>query len=208
MTVFEKACAASAEEWANSFFEDKDFVFSKKFNKNMAALCDKMRGDKLHRLTRRTARVVLIAAILLSMTVTAFAIPASREYIIKKFTDHSTYEVIGGERVDIDENIKPHYIPEGFKLVNHFYSRESVTWGYEKNESTFFNVDITLINTQTEFDTERYDTEVLEINGIKYIYYKSVEENNGLIWNDGVYIYGVYGTVSKEEIIKIAQNIE
>ena len=82
MTNFEKACLMSCEKWVSSFSVKDDFVFSKSFDKRMDILTDKMRNNKYHRMSRKTMRVLIVAAIILSFATTAFAIPSTRKYLI------------------------------------------------------------------------------------------------------------------------------
>lgn len=68
MDVFKEAVILSCENWVNSIeLPIEKHVFSKKFEKNMSILFDKMRGDKYHKFTRKTTRFLIAAAIILSL---------------------------------------------------------------------------------------------------------------------------------------------
>ena len=94
MSEFEEALWLSAENWADSFSTDlPKHKFSKKHNK---VINDIIYGkqDKKIKLSKGTIKVLLIAAVLLAIATTAFAIPQSREYIVDKFSNHSEYNVV------------------------------------------------------------------------------------------------------------------
>ena len=55
------------------------------------------------------------------------------------------------------------------------------------------------------FNSENNDYEEFEYNGVKYIVYKSDENFYGVIWNDGTYVYDIYGSLTKSDIIKVAK---
>jgi len=58
------------------------------------------------------------------------------------------------------------------------------------------------------FDTEHYEPENIKINGIDAVYYRSNNNVKGIIFNDGNYIYIIEGNIEKDELVKIAQNVE
>lgn len=121
MENFEKACTLSAERWAASLpLEPEVRPVSKKFQRQMDRILDKMRKDKYHRLTRSAARTLLIAAILLSLAVTAMANPAARDFIIKKFSTYSTYSVENGYSGKAVSELTLSYVPEGFVKTDEY----------------------------------------------------------------------------------------
>ena len=94
MSEFEEALWLSAENWTDSFPTDlPKHKFSKKHNK---VINDIIYGkqDKKIKLSKGTIKVLLIAAVLLAIATTAFAIPQSREYIVDKFSNNSEYNVV------------------------------------------------------------------------------------------------------------------
>ncbi|MGN0523183.1 MAG: hypothetical protein ACI4IG_02805, partial [Eubacterium sp.] len=102
MNNFTKACFLLNEEWVNSFPDEiEQFQHSRAYTKNINRLFSKMRNDKYHPLTKGTLRALIIAAIIISLAVTAVALPQSRKYIIEKFTDHSTYTVADDAKANI-----------------------------------------------------------------------------------------------------------
>ena len=84
---------------------------------------------------------------------------------------------------------------------------------YKKEEYTYskldkyFVIDKYTLDKTVAFHEDEYDSEEIEINGAKAIFYKT-SNNNGIIFNDGKYVFEVMGNIEKEELVKIAQNVE
>lgn len=127
MNNFEEACLLSCEEWANSFPENEKFDFSPSFENEMNILIEKMNkvtrfrntGNR-HRPSKKTIKLLIIAAILFAVAVatTVFAIPTTREYVVEKFSNHSTYRVIDHDGEKKVKSLTLNYVPEGFEKVS------------------------------------------------------------------------------------------
>ena len=191
MSEFEEALWLSAENWADSFSTDlPKHKFSKKHNK---VINDIIYGkqDKKIKLSKGTIKVLLIAAVLLAIATTTFAIPQSREYIVDKFSNHSEYNVVDKKKSKRVKSLNVKYIPAGF----------------EKGDRNFV-VEKFELSGSVGFDTEHYEPENIKINGIDAVYYRSNNNVKGIIFNDGNYIYIIEGNIGKDELVKIAQNVE
>lgn len=205
MTAFEEVCLLSCEKWVDSFpMEIPKHNFSKKHNEKMEELFRQEPKENMHKLSKKTIKILLIAAILLTLTATTvFAIPASRRVIVDKFSNHSEYEVLDKSNVKPVKSLTVNYVPEGFIKVD-----EDLNYQYYENGERNFFVEKCMINAGIGFDTETYESENIEINGREAVLYRSNNEINGLVFNDGNYIYNINGHLNKEELVKIAQNIE
>lgn len=208
MTVFEEACLLSCEQWIDSFPTDiPKHDFSKNHQKMMNRLFDKMRNGKYHRFTKNTIKILLIAAILLSITTTALAVPSCREYIIKTLFDYSDYSLVDdGHSADLDY-LKLNYIPDDFIMTEKYILKDLYIYSYE-NGTYYFSVDKHSVNSQFTIDTEDYVYEKIFIDGKEGIFYKADQSENGVIFNNGRFIFIVNGNISKDELIKIAQGLE
>ena len=96
------------------------------------------------------------------------------------------------------------YIPKGFKKT---YSYKKYSYGYT-NANKYIYVDKLSLDTEIAFDNETSKTENITIKGAKAIYYITDNNVGTIIYNDGNYIYNIHGNISKEELVKIAQNVE
>lgn len=208
MNVFEETCLRSCEKWADSFPSDiPEHKFSKEHNDRMSELLNT--GEKTHKYkpSAKMIKVFFVAAVLLSLTVSAFAIPVSREFIVEKFSNHSEYNVADTDGVKEVTPLKLNYVPAGFEKTEESASYGLYACSY-KNNNQNFNVEKCTINAGIGYDTEKYDDEIININGIEAIYFRPDDETNGLIFNNGEYIFVISGNIGKEELVKIAQNVE
>lgn len=204
MSNIEKACLLSCENWVDSFpTEIPNHKFSKKHTEILKNVLRHETEKKQHKLSKKTIKILLIAAILMSLATTVFAIPASREYIIEKFFNHSEYNVVGTGDVKEVTSLKLNYIPTGFEKTEDYGN----ILLYEKGDKSF-SVQKSELTATIKFDTEKHGSETLTINGREAVYSKSDNNEQGLIFNNGEYIYVISGNIDKEELVNIAQNVE
>lgn len=207
MSTFEEVCLLSCEQWVDSFPDDiPNHRLSEQHNRIMDNLFNNMQIKVKPKLSKNTIRFLLIAAILLALATTVVAVPLTREYLVNKFSNYSEYEVKEKEIYKIDSLIV-NYIPDGFVKTDGLESEVSYEEFYENGEKNFL-ISKNTLNDIIGFDTEEYPSEEIIINGIKGIYFRADEYNSGIIFNNDKYIYSVDGNIDKEELVKIAQNIE
>ncbi len=173
----------------------------------MSKLLDKMRGDKYHNFTRKTVKFIAIAAIILSLTITAFAIPSSRNFIIKKFSEYSSYNIADNGDSKKVEELAVGYVPPGYELSEKFESNDSYVYTYTNSDGTL-HISKEILSTEVNFDTEESDYKTMELNGIKYVIYYPDENYTGVIWNNGEYIFSVDGSLDEDEIMRVAKTVE
>lgn len=206
MSAFEEVCLLSCEQWVDSFPDDiPNHRFSEQHNRIMDNLFNNMQIKVKPKLSKNTIRFLLVAAILLALATTVVAVPLTREYLVNKFSNYSEYEVLDRSKYyEVDSPPILNYVPAGFVLIdNEFIEHLEYT-----NGDMRFAVSKYEIDGQFYFDTEEYPSEEIMINGIKGVYFRSDEDYAGIVFNDNKYIYSVDGNIDKEELVKIAQNIE
>ncbi len=206
MTAFEKVCSLSCEQWADSLPTDiPKHKFTEKHNKAIDELLYGKPIEYKHKISKNSVKFLLIAAILLAVATTAVAVPSFREFTIDKFFNHSEYEVVDKDKIyEVDSPPILNYIPKGFVLTdNEYIEHVEYTNGNMKFSVTKYKMDV-----QIGFDTEKYPSEKIIINGMEAVYYRADDIFEGIIFNNGKYIYSVSGNIGKEELVKIAQNIE
>lgn len=209
MNNLKEACILQNNSW---IAEIPDILpqpdYSKKHIKAINRLKNKMQNDRYHRLTVNTFRVLVAAAVILALTVTAFAIPATRNYIIEKFDKYSTVIFSSDGKSENIGTLEPGYIPEGFELSKEKSLSKLVNKVYVNNTNDFVSIKKCFESSIISFDTEENDYEEIIINDRKYIYYCDSNGNTGLIWADEKYTYSVNTSISFDETIKIAENIK
>ena len=140
------------------------------------------------------------------MTTTAFAIPQSREYIIRKLFNHSSYTIKDVSNMETVSDLTVGYIPNGFELLDYYESKDIYSYEFY-NDDYFIIVTKSTLKNKTNFDTENYNYEKVIINNIEYIFYHNIN-SHGVIWNNNQYIFSIDSNLSKEEILKIAEKTE
>ena len=210
MTPLEEACNISLNRWVDSLPDEfEPYEFSKKHQRQMKVLFNKMRGGNYHHFTKRTTIVLVAAILVFAMAITAIAIPYTREFIIEKFFDHSTYTVVGGEYSEIGD-IEIGYIPEGFEKVDEFIDKRLIRMSFKSNiTDDWFDIRIVQNNELLFFDTEKHDERIIQIHNKDYVYYNDKDSNYyGLLWNNSQFSFNIYGSISIENEIQIAEPIK
>ncbi len=209
MSKFAKACILSYEEWVATIpAELPEPEYSKKHIRRMNALKNKMRGNVYHHFTTRTIKVMLVAAILLALLMTAFIFPSSRESIVANFNIVSRYQMTKENRNSVPDEITVGYIPEGFKLESKDNSSKASYHKYTSSDNIMFTVYKSASSGEIHFDTETQITEEIIIENTTYLYYVNVNGLSGIIWIENDYIYRINGSIPQEELINIAKTVE
>lgn len=210
MSKFAKACVLSFEEWAATIPEDlPEPEFSKRHIKRMNILLNKMRGDVYHHFTTKTIKIILVAAVLLALLLTAFVFPSSRDSFIDNFNIASRYQMTKENKNSVPDEITVGYIPEGFELKNKEPYFKGVFYTYSSSNNSKFTIVKCSSSIEIDFDTETNDSEVIYMNNIAYTYSINVLSNNkNIVWIENDYIYRVDGNLDKEEMFKIAETVK
>ena len=210
MSKFAKACILSYEEWVATIpAELPEPEYSKKHIRRINALKNKMRGNVYHHFTTRTIKVMLVAAILLALMMTAFVFPSSRDSFIDNFNIASRYQMTKENKNSVPSGITIGYIPDGFELESSEKLSKYLILKYSNSDGLSFTIYKTSSSTEIDFDTETYNNETIYINNIVYTYSENTSSNNkSVVWINNDYIYKINGQLSKEELLKISSNIK
>lgn len=213
MDKLTQACALSNKEWADVLPKDiPDYSFSKAHNKKMQKLIRRMHGDKYRSTSKNTLRIILVAAVIVSLSVVAFSITATpkREYCLEHYSDHSEYTIKDFSGFKIVTDFSVGYIPEGFELIDSFECENSFDFEYKKKGSDY---EIALSKEVLPgiwlFDNEHADCKTIKDKGIDYIVFQNKDNDYFyMIWNTNGYVYTLDGNVDLETALKIAQNMK
>lgn len=158
---------------------------------------------------RRIAKpinILLIAAIIIVLLAVASLGYAQYKYNIFNFSDHSTinFSQTGNNKVD---DLKIGYIPDGFVLNSKSKNKFESTNEYVNGDnfltiSKQSGVDIATINTEFEKD------KITQINGIDYIEFGEEKYGKGIMWERNGFQYLISGSLSSQELLKIAGSVE
>ena len=209
MSKLALACELSLNDWLATFPEKiPKAECSKKHERWKKTLFNKMRDDHYHRFTTKTIKIVLVAAVLFALLLTAFVIPSSREFILDKFDTHSTYKLTEDNNNSVTDEIVVGYLPDGFELQEQNRFDKQVVNIYSSKDKDSFTIYKSSSSMKVEFDTENFKSEEIIIDGIKYVYCQGNLGVNNLIWTKNDYIYKIDAEFEKEELIRIAKTVE
>ena len=209
MNNFEKAFEMSMNDWLSTI---PDIVPEAEYTKNhdkwLKNLLNKMRDNKYHTFTTKTIKVLLVAAVLCALLLTAFVVPSSREFIVDHFDIFSRYKLTESNNNAVNGEITVGYIPEGFKLTNEQELSRLVMNDYTDSNGGIFIVSKYSSSTEVDFDTELGSVKNSVINGITYMFYIDENNHNILVWNKNDYVYQIDGNLPKDELLKIAETVK
>ena len=209
MTNLAKACELSLNDWLATFPDIiPEAERSKKHEKWKKNLFNKMRDDHYHRFTTKTIKVLLVAAVIFALLMTAFVIPSSRKYMLDNLNHFSRYKVTENNKNSVDGEITVGYIPEGFELDESIDLGKQIIHRYHNINGEFFTVFKNSSAAEVDFDTENFVLEEITFNGVNYIYCKGNFGMNSIVWNKNDYVYKIEAPLKKEELIKIAEMAE
>lgn len=209
MSKLAQACELSFNDWLATFPDViPEAERSKKHEKWKKKLFDKMRNDRYHVFTTKTVKVMLVAAVLTALLMTAFVIPSSREYILDNFDEFSRYKITENNQNSVNGEITVGYIPEKFELKEQNKFDKQIVNIYATKENDCFTIYKSSSSIEVDIDSEKFDSEEFLIDGIKFVYCEGGMGVNNIIWIKNDYIYRIDGTLIKDELLKIAKTVE
>lgn len=208
MTKLAQACELVMEDWYETFPEVlPEPEYSKKHIKWRNKLFDKMRGGYYHRFTTKTVRVMMVAAVLCALLLTAFVIPSSREFILDKFEKYTAFQLTEDNKNSVNGEINVGYIPEGYEFESQDKAGKNIFIRYQTDNGDLFTIFKSSSSAKVDFNTEFSDAEEFTIDGVNYVYCKGNKGVDNLVWTKNDYVYRIDGALAKEEMIKIAESI-
>ena len=104
-------------------------------------------------------------------------------------------------------NFSIEYIPDGFQLEKQREIDQEIYLLFENSENALISITVSQSNGVHSVDTEDAYIEEITINGIKSLY-STKDGNNILAMCSEKGIVTIQSTISRDEIVKIARNIE
>lgn len=173
-------------------------------------------GRQARRVIKRAAAIILILSSIAGMFLATNAEARDKIYswIIE---DRGTYSIFKAEKPAIEEEIldidelEIKYIPQGFEIDDIKKGKTNKVYQYKNkiDEEEFIIVHFSsLVNNKatTIYDTEDTEVQEIYINGKNgYIWQK--KDLTTILWQQNSIECNIYGNISREEIIKIGENI-
>ncbi len=209
MSKLAEACVLSFDEWIESFPDNVPKAeCSEKHIKWKQKLFDKMRNDRYHRLTSKTIKIMLVAAILCALLLSAFVFPSSRETIVEEFDIFNTFKITKDNKNHINSDITVGYIPEGYKYTKTIVMEKQVSYIYQNDKSETLTITKCSSSSIVSYDNEKTTSKEIIISDVKYVFSESETGNNSLTWTKNDYVYRIIGFLDLDELLKISDNVK
>lgn len=193
--------------------------FSPQFEKRMKKLINSIgRKERIKKYTQMCIKVVVTAAAIMGVLfgglLTQPTVYAAVENVIRTIFDrYDKYDYIGDELTvdNFNNNIRLGYVPDGYYLSSGDYFAANVILIYKDIDDNELSFDYSIADgTSSVYDNEHNSYIDFTINGNKYYYYESNDSDfpNTIVWYDKDYSFSISAHISKEELIKIAENVK
>ncbi len=223
--IFDIVLAEALKECMDDELEEVDrivaaekYELSPQFDRDMKKFINSIgRKDRIKKYARNCVKAVISAAAVFGIFFGVFltqpsVFEAVHNVFRSVFDTHDRYKFVGEELTieNFDNSFRLGYVPDGYYLSEGYYSPIAVTLVYANNLN-----EITLEYGIAEGTVLYYDNEhntyyEFEHNGTDYHYYESNDKDfdSMLLWYDEGYDFEIFANLSKDELIKIAENIE
>jgi len=209
----EAALLADEHIEENLYVSEDDIEFSKEHENKMKKIFKNERRKiflkKFYKYSKRVACVFIVFIIISGITV--FSVNAWRikflNYVLeigKPNTDYEFGDTQGG--FYSNDDILFEYIPKGFELTKNLSNESSIYLKF-KNDNLYFTLTLNNIDGKSSIDTENGLVQNLNINRCE-AFYSTNNNINALIWHNDKFSFKIIGNISKDEIIRIAENIK
>ena len=188
-------------------------IYSKNFIKQLKELNIKQNNNRFFLIAKKAAILILVFIMSLS-TVLVFNTEARTKFInwiIEKFPKYSIFTSQNANEdngtVDL-ASFKVKYVPKGFELSNTHEMRNALIYNYLSDSNQEFDIKLSVLSGENK---SYYDTENAWIE--EFIFKESqafMWQTDGityLLWHKDGVDFHIYGSLNKEEILKIAENI-
>lgn len=173
-------------------------------------------------LSLKRKRLVLVA-IILSIFASVLSISSAREAVFGFFIRiyDSFTEIIFNRNIDEqpettavlptssenDAAMVPTLLPEGYQKTDQLEAGGTLQIIYTNPAGDELIYERQISDTrQLIIDTEGVQIDEIQINNIKGFFYTKKNVQN-LVWQEGPYIFMIYGKITKEELLNIAESI-
>ncbi|MGN0667121.1 MAG: DUF4367 domain-containing protein [Huintestinicola sp.] len=199
--------------------EYDDHIFPAEFDMKNKKIANSIgRKDRIRKNTKICVKAVVTAAAIMGVIfgglLTQPPVYAAVQNVIRTIFDtFDRYEYIGEELTvdNFNNNIRLGYVPDGYYLSNGDYSHISVSLTYVNEYENEIMLNYGIANgTSSIYDNEHNLYSSFIINGIEYHYYESIDNDfyDTLVWYKDGYVFSILAHLSKEELVKIAENVK
>lgn len=163
---------------------------------------------------RRVLQKVAVAAVIAAITFSS-ALVANAEFrervvswIVETFEKYSIFELKSSDVLTIQglQEFSPQYLPDKFELFNIIEQPSLILYEYKSSDDKFLDILMSLSDTRVYIDTEGSRLETIEMKDTSGYYFEK-DGNNYIIFEKEGYYFSVYGTLDRDELISVAENL-
>jgi hypothetical protein len=195
---------------------EESVSFSEEFYKKMNRLI-RIRKRPYYVFIKTTGTKVasILLIILITLSATVFSVKAFRDPVIKFIVEtFEKFSRITFQREGDYKNIAPEdinfykltYLPEGFEIVITQDGDRSMLREYAKEDDIITFSQSVASGTTMTVDTEGAQIEDITFRGYDGIYFLN-KGYHTIVWLEDGYLFYVAGTLEKDEIFKIGENL-
>jgi hypothetical protein len=216
--ILSEALKEDCEREVSLFKDGEEHIFSDKFEKNIKSIENQLKRKKNNTKFKKTAPKLTAAAAAVIVCVSLATNPSVSAFfksIIVKITEgFNQHEFIDDIEITMDNfnyEIRPDYLPEGYRISRIFYSFVSMFIEYIDEDDNSIVLQYGPANSgEIAVDNENSELYTVSVNEKEAIFYKTNAEDRPsyLVWNSGGYAFIISAQIEKEEFVKIAENIK
>lgn len=130
-------------------------------------------------------------------------------WVVEIFETYSIFKLKNDEKSTIRELQKysPQYITDGLQLQNMIEQPSLMIYEYISEDGNTLNIFMSLSDTKIYFDTEDITLDKIEISETTAYYFEKDKLKHMIFERDDFY-FAVYGSISKSELIAVAEGIK
>ena len=186
--------------------------FEKMLNEKLAKKDTFSWMPRFTRAPKRFAVAVAAAVFVIALAILPATSEAVRERITKLIervtSQHTEFQLVSDEDFTVaKKRFAPTYIPDGFALKQDFHGGGLADLYYENDLGQYFGIGISSTGAVLQVDTENANVEPITVWGREGRIITK-EDYTIIIWSTEERIFDVYGTIDREELIKIAESIK
>lgn len=223
--IFDLILADALKESLKKDFERVDKLteaetheFSPEFERKVRKIINSVgRTENLKKIKRIALKSIAPIAVIFSIISGSLLVQpevfASVQSVFRSVSDkYDKYEYAENEVSieNFDNSFRLGYVPEGYYLSEGNYSRIFVTLIYS-NEIDTIKLKYGIADDMTAYyDNEHNSSSTFYHNGTEYYYYESKDKDfySTILWYENGYSFSIFAHLSKDEIVKIAENLE
>lgn len=215
MNKLQEACIISHEHWLNEIeqsiasidIEIPEIKIPEKAKEKILSIKDYKTENKKNRVIgKKVIKILIIAAIIISLLMSVSAFTPFREFVIEFFDDYNLftnniYEMHYPKGIEITN------LPEGFVLIGEDVGKRIIMQEYKCDEKSFI-ISKNTPDTHFQVSNEYLEEIFFYDNDIQYSLFVLTNKCTEIIWLTDEYSYVLTGfNMTNEEMIELAKSI-